>query len=855
MRSMTLRRRMIGAAEFLLAPWWQSSGELASMTRLQELSGILTATADLSLVLQEVLNATMELQRADFGDIQLFNLRTQKLEIAAQHGFTQEMLDHFRYVDVNTDSTCGLALRQRHRIISADLRRDPRFPELRPLGIRAGFRAVQSTPLFEHGTGNLVGMISTHFRRPRRLDDRKLRMTDLYARQAADVIAFRLAERRLRENEEHLRLALEAAHMGTWEWDPVAGVFRSDSAHQALFGIPVQNQQPPCEAYAARMAPEDFSRSIERAKYAIEHQSEFEMRQRVLGPEGEVRWIQSLGRPRDGDHSRMIGVSFDITERVREGQARRESEARLKAAVDLGKLGLYAWNPQSNELAWDDTTRAIWGLPPHTPMDYQGWFASIHPDDRARVLAAIESCIDPAGDGVYDVDYRVTGTGDGSERWIATHGRMQFEDNKPAKLYGVVVDITSQKQVEAALERRVEERTRELENANRELRQQIEQRESAEAAVQKLQRLDAIGQITSGVAHDFNNLLAIIQINARLLARASREPFDQESVDLILGAAERGRRLTAQLVAFARKQDLLPQSVDLNRKISEMHEMLIVTLGGAAHLETSLAPDLWPALVDPTQIESIVLNLAINGRDAMEAGGTLSVETANVVVDMEPERPEGPLPGDYVVLSVRDTGAGIPAAVLPHIFEPFYTTKEPGRGSGLGLAQVLGIAKQSGGGVTVVTKPGEGTLVKVYLPRSRQEVGGEAEPCFSLPDPPLAGTARILVVDDNHEMLVSMGRMLSAHGFSTVLADSGDDALLALEQEPDFDLLLVDFAMPGMSGTELLRVIHERTPDLPAILVTGHADLDVPRYSDRTRFLRKPFSHERLLSLIASALH
>jgi PAS domain S-box-containing protein len=845
---------MVAAAKFLLAPWGQSSGELAAMTRLQELSEILTATADLSLVLQEVLNATMELQRAEFGDIQLFNPRTQKLEIATQHGFAQEILDHFRYVDVDTNSTCGLALRQRHRIISADVRRDPRFLELRPIAARAGFRAMQSTPLFEHGTGNLVGMISTHFRRPRRLAGRELRLTDLYARQAADVIAFRLAEQRLRENEEHLRLALEAAHMGTWEWDPVAGVFQSDAAHQALFGIPVQNPPPPCKAYFARMAPEDISRSIERAKYALQHHSEFEMQQRILGPGGEIRWTQSMGRPRDGDHSRMIGVSFDITERVHEAQALRESEARLKAAVNLGELGLYSWNPQTNEMVWDDATWAMWGLPPQTPMDYQSWFASIHRDDQARVLAAIECCTDPAGEGVYDVEYRVTGTGDGSERWIATRGRMQFEGGKPVRLYGVVVNTTSRKELEAALERRVEERTRALENANRELRQQIGKRESAEAAVQKLQRLDAIGQITSGVAHDFNNLLAIIQINARLLARASREPFDQESVDLILGAAESGRRLTAQLVAFARKQDLLPRSVDLNSEIAEMHEMLIVTLGGAAHLETSLAPDLWPALVDPTQIESIVLNLAINARDAMEPGGTLSVETANVVIHTDPVRSEGPSPGDYVVLSVKDTGVGIPTDVLHRIFEPFYTTKEPGRGSGLGLAQVLGIAKQSGGGVTVDTRMGEGTLVNVFLPRARHEVDSETEPCFPLPDLPLAGTVRILVVDDNHEMLVSTGRMLFAHGFSTVLTGSGDEALLALEQEPDLDLLLVDFAMPGMSGTELLRVIHDRTPDLPAILVTGHADLEVPRYSDRTRFLRKPFSLEQLLSLIASAL-
>ena len=218
----------------------------------------------------------------------------------------------------------------------------------------------------------------------------------------------------------------------------------------------------------------------------------------------------------------------------------RESEARLQAAVDLVKLGCYAWNPQTNELRWDDALRAMWGLPAGAPVDYDIWRSCVHPDDFARVDAAIQRCSDPAGDGVYDIEYRVTGNTDAVERWIATRGQTNFENSVPVSFYGVALDVTDRKNIEKALERRAEARTRELEQANRQLRSEIEQREIAEAEVQQLQRLDAIDQITSGVAHDFNNLLSVVLTNARLLSRNLRDRQDQEGVELIRAAAERG---------------------------------------------------------------------------------------------------------------------------------------------------------------------------------------------------------------------------------------------------------------------------------------------------------------------------
>jgi signal transduction histidine kinase len=303
-----------------------------------------------------------------------------------------------------------------------------------------------------------------------------------------------------------------------------------------------------------------------------------------------------------------------------------------------------------------------------------------HPDSSEHMSQFALS--DPALAWSRTEEYRVIGKNYGVERWVATRGQTHFENDRPVSFHGVAIDVTARKRIESTLERRVEARTLELEEANRQLHAQIEQRQMAEAAVQQLQRLNAIGQITSGVAHDFNNLLSVILTNTRLLSRKLRDSDDQEGLALIRAAAEHGAKLMAQLLAFSRRQRLEPQAVDLNGKILGMTDLLGVTLGGTVQLSTALAPDLRPALVDPTRLELIILNLAINGRYAMPTGGTLTIETFNASLEGEPSGPEAPAPGDHVALAVIDTGIGIPDDVLPRVFEPFFTTKETGQGIG-----------------------------------------------------------------------------------------------------------------------------------------------------------------------------
>jgi PAS domain S-box-containing protein len=510
--------------------------------------------------------------------------------------------------------------------------------------------------------------------------------------------------------------------------------------------------------------------------------------------------------PKKGDSGCMIGVSYDVTERVRVEQTMRESESRLQAAVDLVRLGCYSWNPQTNELQWDKALKAMWGLPADAPVDYDVWRTGVHPDDLSRVEAAIQRCIDPQGDGLYDIEYRVIGKIDGRERWIATRGRTLFENNRPVSFYGIALDITDRKRIQSTLERRDEARTRELEEANRQLRSQIEQRKFAETTVRQLQRLEAVGQITSGVAHDFNNLLSVVLINTLLLLHSMRDQEDQEGLELIRSAAERGAKLTEQLLAFSRKQQLEPQLIDLNSKIIGMADLLSVTLGDTVHLKTTFTPNLWPALVDPTQIELVVLNLSINARDAMESGGTLTIETSNVVIEGEPSRPEEPVPGDYVGMAISDTGVGIPDDILPRVFEPYFSTKQPGKGSGLGLSQVFGFSKQSGGGVRIETRIGEGTSVKVFLPRAQTAaIDQEKDSSPATLNLQTKGGSNILVVDDDKSVLRSTIRMLDFLGYAATPAQSAKEALRLIASELEIDLVLADVAMPDMNGVELAQ--------------------------------------------------
>ncbi len=413
--------------------------------------------------------------------------------------------------------------------------------------------------------------------------------------------------------------------------------------------------------------------------------------------------------------------------------------------------------------------------------------------------------------------------------------------------------IAEIQRAEALLERRVADRTAQLQAANRELAAQIVEREKAETALRQAQRLEAVGQLTSGVAHDFNNLLTVVLGNVDQLRKNETDPKVLRRLDMMREASQRGARLTAQMLAFSRRQKLEPRAVDLNETVRSMGDMLQSAIGGSVHIEQpQLASDLWPAMIDPTQIELVILNLAINARDAMEVGGSLTIRTENARLDAS-GRPDELPPGDYVVVSVSDTGSGMTDEVRARAFEPFFTTKDVGKGSGLGLSQVFGLAKQSGGGVSIDTEVDKGTTIRIFLPRADAAPTQEREPSGELLAARDAGMV-VLVVDDDEAVRTVTAGYLSDLGYDVIEADSGGAALETLDHHDRIDAMVLDFAMPGMNGGELARELKVRRPEAPILFATGYADAEALTDVGEDLIVRKPFTQAELARKLSRTL-
>ncbi|HEX8192374.1 MAG TPA: response regulator [Allosphingosinicella sp.] len=388
------------------------------------------------------------------------------------------------------------------------------------------------------------------------------------------------------------------------------------------------------------------------------------------------------------------------------------------------------------------------------------------------------------------------------------------------------------------LEQKVAERTRDLAEANDRLTAEIAERERIEARLIQAQKMEAVGQLTGGIAHDFNNLLTAIIGSIDLLTRRTDDEEVLRLARNALQASERGAKLTAQLLAFSRRQRLSPAAVDPNKVVSGMADLLSRAIGTHISIEMRLDPGLWRALADPTQLEVMVLNLAINARDAMPGGGRLRIETRNL--EEVPQSLAAELaPGEYVGLSVADNGCGMAPDVLARAFEPFFTTKAQGKGTGLGLAQLYGFARQSGGTARIESEEGQGTTVTIYLPRTHEHA---AEAALAMPESPGQGSAKVLVVDDDEGVRTVAAAIVEELGFKVLSAATGKEALRILGEDERIDLLLTDIVMPEMTGVELARQVRAMRPALPILFASGYADVKTFGEELETEtVLKKPF--------------
>jgi DNA-binding response OmpR family regulator len=391
----------------------------------------------------------------------------------------------------------------------------------------------------------------------------------------------------------------------------------------------------------------------------------------------------------------------------------------------------------------------------------------------------------------------------------------------------------------ATLDKQVQERTEALEQANRKLREEVAQRQKAESELMQAQKMEAVGQLTGGLAHDFNNLLTAVVGNLDLIRARATEPRIVRLAENAFKAAERGSKLTAQLLAFSRTQKLATESVDLNRLILDASELLNTSLGANVTVSTDLDARAPFVIADANQLEVSLLNLAINARDAMPDGGSLTITTA-----CDPD-------GRRVMLSVTDTGSGMSPDVIARAFDPFFTTKPPGKGPGLGLSQVYGLVRQMGGDVDIRSEVGKGTSVQLSLRRSiaGSETTAEAHAAAE------SGHAeRILVVDDDHDVRGLMTSFLSEIGYVVHEADHGA-AALAIQKSVNPQLMIIDFSMPGTNGAEVVKAARAVQPSLPVLFVSGYADsAALEAAMGSAPFLRKPFRPAELASAVRTAL-
>ncbi|MCD5987477.1 PAS domain S-box protein [Pseudomonas sp. CDFA 553] len=527
-------------------------------------------------------------------------------------------------------------------------------------------------------------------------------------------------------------------------------------------------------------------------------------------------------------------------ERVGAEMRLRESEERLRLAVENADIGFWDVDIVHQTLIWPPQTKAMFGISADVPVTLQHFYDGLHPEDREATTAAFAAAVDPEQRALYEVDYRTIGREDGIVRWIAAKGRAVFNSsNRCLRFTGTVVDVTARKAAEEEL--------REL-NATLEARisQAIAEREEVQQALRQSQKMEAMGQLTGGVAHDFNNLLTpIVGTLDMLQRRGVGGEREQRLISGALQSADRAKTLVQRLLAFARRQPLQAVPVDVAKLVSDMGDLVASTTGPQIKVVVDAPENLPAAMADPNQLEMALLNLSVNARDAMLEGGTMRISASTELVSIG-HRSRLPT-GEYLCLSVADTGTGMDAATLARAVEPFFSTKGVGKGTGLGLSMVHGLASQLNGALTIQSLPGLGTNVELWLPRS-MTVPAAALRVVEAPErQSVRGIA--LLVDDEELVRASTSYMLTDLGYRVIEAASGEEALQLLDAGQPFNLLVTDHLMPGISGTDLARVVRTSRPGTAILLVSGYAereglDADIPR-------LAKPFRKDELAASLS----
>jgi two-component system cell cycle sensor histidine kinase/response regulator CckA len=536
--------------------------------------------------------------------------------------------------------------------------------------------------------------------------------------------------------------------------------------------------------------------------------------------ETSAAFIPYLGRPH------ILTISRDVTERKQAETVRKATEERLRLAFEAAKIGTGEMDLQTQTISLSEPMQRVVGLAPGTAtLSFEDWVGRvIHPEDRASVQRAVEKGI--AGEPHIALDYRIVWP-DGTVRWATSRATVLYDaEGQATRIIGAIMDITDRKRLEE------------------ELRQ--------------AQKMEAVGHLAGGVAHDFNNLLTIISGSSEILLQ--RLPPGDRVRDLVAEirqACNRAADLTQQLLAFSRRTVLAPKLLDLHESVRESEKLLRRLIGEDVELNTFLAPKLDPVKVDPVQLGQVIMNLAVNARDAMPTGGTLTIETRNSELDeTSSAKIIEATPGRYVVLRVSDTGSGMTPEVQLRLFEPFFTTKEKGKGTGLGLAMVYGVVKQSGGFISVDSQPGRGTAFEIHFPAAEGRL--PATQPTPVHKPAATGSETILLVEDEDAVRTVVSTVLQQAGYTVLEASGGRAAIdIAAAHAEPIHLLITDVVMPEMGGRKLVEHLMAARPGLKVLYLSGHTDDALIRHGvleAEVAFLQKPFKIRALTTKVREVL-